>query len=91
MAATARARLLPLDQSLPAPLSQGGALSSARQRRRKTTRRGGAKNLAQSEGGMELASLESSSKARTLEFTMETEGNSVGIARSSHMDTMQGV
>ena len=90
MAATAGVRLLPLDQSLPAPLSQDGALSTARQRRRKTTRRAGAKNLARSEGGMELTSLESWSKTRTLEFTMETEENSVGIARSSHMDMVQG-
>lgn len=60
--------LEPLDQSLPTSISKGGDASSARQRRRRSTRKAGVKHLSQSQresSGLELTSLEDSGSHRT--------------------------
>ena len=85
----------PLDRS---PLLRGGDVSSARRRRRRSTKKVEARGLAQSQGGLELSSLESfgSSKTQTRSKVsysndrIEGAADGLGVTRSSNNIDLQG-
>lgn len=88
--------LEPLDESLLT--SKGRDMSSARQRRRNSTRKAGPRNLSQSQKGLELTSLKSSGSPRSQPSgrigvshpKVEGVADVPGITRSSNIDRLQG-